>query len=125
VFNSFGLIIGIVREQIESSAQLNIAISSNAIYEALELKTPDHPAGFNQGISKDLEMRTPGEIDADIAIANAERIEAEKKAKAAAGPTEAEKLQAEHDEQVRAENERALKSLPPKTDEGVSKTDDE
>jgi hypothetical protein len=56
-------------------------------------------------------MRTPGEIDADIAMANAARIEAEKKAKAAAGPTEAEKLQAQHDEQVRADNERALKTL--------------
>jgi S1-C subfamily serine protease len=68
VFNRYGLVIGIVREKLESSAQLNFAISSNAIYEALELKTSDHPDGFNQGISKGLEMRTPGEIAADAKL---------------------------------------------------------
>jgi hypothetical protein len=56
-------------------------------------------------------------LDTDIARKNAARIEAEAKAKAAAGPTEAEKVQAQHDAQIRAENERALKSLPPKTDD--------
>ena len=50
------------------------------------------------------------ERDADIALENAARIEAENKAKAAAGPTEAEKLKAQHDEQVRVDNERALKA---------------
>jgi hypothetical protein len=48
-------------------------------------------------------------IDADWARANAARIEAEKKAKAAAGPTEEEKRQAAHDAEIRANNERALK----------------
>jgi hypothetical protein len=55
-------------------------------------------------------------IDTDWARANAARIEAEKKAKEAAGPTEAEKLQAQHDAEIRESNERALKALPPKND---------
>jgi hypothetical protein len=54
--------------------------------------------------------------DTDWAIANAARIEAEKKAKAAAGPTKEELESAAHDAEIRANNERALKSLPPKTD---------
>jgi len=52
--------------------------------------------------------------DTDWAIANAARIEAEKKAKAAAGPTKEELESAAHDAEIRASNERALKSLPPK-----------
>jgi S1-C subfamily serine protease len=114
VFNQYGLVIGIVKESITSSAQLNIAISSNAIYEALELKTDDHPNGFDLGVAKGIEMRTPSEIDADIAIANAARIEAENKKRAATGQTESEKLKERSDELIRANNERVLKSLPPK-----------
>jgi hypothetical protein len=49
------------------------------------------------------------EEDTDWARANAAPIEAEKKAKDAAGPTEEEKRQAEHDAEIRANNERALK----------------
>src|SRR5271166_5583458 len=52
-----------------------------------------------------------GKIDADWAIANAARIEAEKKAKAAAGPTKEELESAAHDAEIRANNERALKRL--------------
>jgi hypothetical protein len=50
-------------------------------------------------------------IDADWVIANAARIEAEKKAKAAAGPTKEELESAAHDAEIRANNERALKEL--------------
>jgi hypothetical protein len=50
-------------------------------------------------------------IDADWARANAARIEVEKKAKAAAGPTKEELESAAHDAEIRASNERALKEL--------------
>jgi hypothetical protein len=53
--------------------------------------------------------------DADWAIANAARIEAEKKAKAAAGPTKEELKSAAHDAEIRANNERALKALQSKS----------
>jgi hypothetical protein len=46
---------------------------------------------------------------------------AEKKAKAAAGPTKEEQESAAHDAEIRANNERALKSAPPKMD--PAKTD--
>jgi hypothetical protein len=65
--------------------------------------------------------RTQGEIDADIAMANAARIEAENKKRAANASTD-ELRSAAHDAEIRASNERALKSLPPKTD--PPKTDD-
>jgi Trypsin-like peptidase domain len=110
VFNQYGLVIGIVSRGIGSGGLLNFAISSNSILEALSLKTDDHPNGFYLGITQGVELRDSGERDADIALENAARIEAENKAKAAAGPTEAEKLKAQHDEQVRADNERALKA---------------
>jgi hypothetical protein len=50
-------------------------------------------------------------IDADWARVNSARIEAEKKAKAAAGPTKEELESAAHDAEIRANNERALKEL--------------
>jgi S1-C subfamily serine protease len=111
VFNCYGLVIAIVGDQLVSSAQLSFALTSNSIYEALGLKSDDHPDGFDLGLTQGLELRDQSEIDADIAMANAARIEAEAKAKAAAGPTEAEKLQAQHDEQVRADNARTLQKL--------------
>jgi hypothetical protein len=49
--------------------------------------------------------------DTEWATENAARIEAEKRAKDAAGPTEEEKLQAQHDAEIRESNERALKEL--------------
>jgi hypothetical protein len=110
VFNQYGLVIGIVSRGIGSGGLLNFAISSNSILEALGLKTDDHPLGFDLGITQGVELRDSSERDADIALENAARIEAENKAKAAAGPTEAEKLKAQHDEQVRVDNERALKA---------------
>jgi hypothetical protein len=50
-------------------------------------------------------------IDRDWATANAARIEAEQKAKAATGPTKEELESAAHDAEMRANNERALKEL--------------
>jgi len=110
VFNQYGLVIGIVSESIISTAQINFAVSSNAIYEALELKNDDHPDGFDLGLTQDLELRDSSEIDADVAMANAARIEAENKAKAATEQTESEKLKERSDELIRANNERVLKS---------------
>jgi hypothetical protein len=49
-------------------------------------------------------------IDTNWATANAARIEAEKKAKAAAGPTKEELRSAAHDAKIRGNNERALKA---------------
>jgi hypothetical protein len=49
--------------------------------------------------------------DTDWARKNAARIEAEKKAKEAAGLTEAEKHQAQHDAEIRESNERTLRAL--------------
>jgi hypothetical protein len=49
--------------------------------------------------------------DTDLARKNAARIEAEKKAKEAAGLTEAEKHQAQHDAEIRESNERTLRAL--------------
>ena len=110
MFNQYGLVIGIVRNTIVSSAELNFAVSSNAIYEALGLKSDDHPDGFDLGLTQGVELRDSHEIDADWAIANAARIEAEKKAKAATEQTESEKLKERSDELIRANNERVLKS---------------
>ena len=110
VFNQYGLVIGIVSESIISTAQINIALSSNAIYEALALKNDDHPDGFDLGLTQGLELRDSSEIDADNAIANAARIEAQNKAKAATEQTESEKLKERSDELIRANNERVLKS---------------
>jgi Trypsin-like peptidase domain len=109
VFNQYGLVIGIVREKIVSSAELNFAVSSNAIYEALELKTDDHPDGFNLGLTQDLELRDSGEIDADIALENAARIEAENKESASHVDPDA-LARAAHDAEIRASNERALRT---------------
>jgi hypothetical protein len=53
--------------------------------------------------------------DTDWARANARRIEAEAKAKAAAGPRAEERASAAHDAQIRADNERALQQLPTPT----------
>jgi hypothetical protein len=58
-----------------------------------------------------------GKIDADWAIANAARIEAEKKAKAAAGPTKEELESAAHDAEIRASNERPLAALKKQQDD--------
>jgi hypothetical protein len=104
VFNQYGQVIGIVREQIVSSAELNLAITSNVIYEALELKTDDHPNGFDLGLTQGLELRTSGEIDADWALENAARIEAENKERASKGPSPAELSSAAHDAEIRASN---------------------
>jgi hypothetical protein len=122
VFNQYGLVIGIISESIISTAEINFAISSNVIYEAFDLKTDDHPDGFDLGLTQDVELRDSGEIDADIALANAQRIETENAKRAAQGPSAAELQSAAHDAEIRASNERALKSLPPKTD--PPKTDD-
>src|SRR4029077_8719723 len=62
------------------------------------------------GLTQDLELRDSDEIDADVAMANAVRIEAENKAKAATEQTESEKLKERSDELIRANNERVLKS---------------
>jgi hypothetical protein len=68
VFNAWGLVIGIVSEKLESSAELNFALSSNAMYEALAMtNAADHPTGFELGITNGLEMRNQAEIDADNA----------------------------------------------------------
>jgi hypothetical protein len=53
----------------------------------------------------------PAATDDDWARPNAARIDAEKKAKAAAGPTKEELERAAHDAEIRANNERALKEL--------------
>jgi len=78
------------------------------MYEALELKTDDHPDGFNLGLTLGLELRDSDEIDADNAMTNAARIEAENKKRAATVNPEALKSAA-HDAEIRASNERALK----------------
>jgi S1-C subfamily serine protease len=52
----------------------------------------------------------PPSISKSDATANAARIEAERKAKAAAGPTKEELESAAHDAEIRANNERALKA---------------
>jgi hypothetical protein len=51
--------------------------------------------------------------DTDWARANAARIEAEKKAKAAAGPTKEESERAAHDAEIRANNDRVLSPPTP------------
>lgn len=94
VFNCYGLVIAIVGDRLAGSAQLNFAVTSNAIYEALGLKTDDHPDGFDLGLTQGLELRNQSEIDADLATENAARIEAENKAKAAAGPSAEERASA-------------------------------
>ena len=66
VFNEYGLVIGIISMKIEdSSAQLNFAISSNAIFEAMQMTNSDHPKGFNLGILNGLELRNDKEIAAE------------------------------------------------------------
>jgi hypothetical protein len=73
---------------------------SGKIGESLQVLPIDSP----------LDPPPVSKIDADWAIANAARIEAEKKAKAAAGPTKEELESAAHDAEIRANNERALKA---------------
>jgi S1-C subfamily serine protease len=68
VLDSYGLVIGIDDlVMAEGAAELNLAISSNAIIEAQRLKTTDHPNGFNMGMTTDLELRSEGQIDEDNA----------------------------------------------------------
>jgi S1-C subfamily serine protease len=70
VFNQYGLIIGIISRSLSSDGgELNIAISTNAILEALKVITVDHPNGFNTGITKGLELRSKAEIDEDNKVA--------------------------------------------------------
>jgi S1-C subfamily serine protease len=68
VFNEYGLLIGIVSSKIDSSAQLNFAISSNAIMEALSTTNDDHPKGFNLGIITGLDLRGKDDIAVDTAF---------------------------------------------------------
>jgi len=68
VFNQYGLVIGIVSMGLDSKAQLNFAISTNAIMEALRGTNADHPKGFNLGITKGLELRNREELAMDAGI---------------------------------------------------------
>lgn len=66
VFNEYGLVIGIVCRKVEdSSAELNFAISTNAMFEAVQMINSEHPKGFNLGITVGLELRNQEEIAAD------------------------------------------------------------
>ena len=67
VFNEYGRVIGIISKKMESSAQINFAISSNAIFEALGLTCGDHPQGFNLGITTGVELRNQDNIATDTA----------------------------------------------------------
>ena len=68
VFDAYGKVIGIDDlVMAEGAAELNLAISSNVIIEAQKLKNADHPNGFNIGVTTDLELRSPEQIDADNA----------------------------------------------------------
>jgi hypothetical protein len=69
VFNEYGLVIGIISRKIDSSAQLNFAISSNAIFEVERGTNADHPNGFfNLSITTGLELRSKDEIAVDTAF---------------------------------------------------------
>jgi hypothetical protein len=73
--------------------------------------TPDKPLGLFAALLRTRATPSVSKIDIDWARANAARIEAENRAKAAAGPTKEELESVAHDAEIRANNERALKEL--------------
>jgi hypothetical protein len=60
-------VIGIVRGGFGEGGGLNFAISTNAILEALNESTQDHPNGFVTGVTNDVELRSKEEIAKDEA----------------------------------------------------------
>jgi S1-C subfamily serine protease len=66
VFNDYGSVIGIISRGLsDDGGELNIAISTNAIIEALRLTNKDHPKGFYTGVTMGLELRSRAEIVED------------------------------------------------------------
>jgi hypothetical protein len=57
----------------DTTAELNFAVASNAIYEACKMKNSDHPNGFYLGVTEDLELRNPDQIDEDNAVLRASK----------------------------------------------------
>jgi hypothetical protein len=75
VFNQYGLVIEIDDMKMEEgAAELNLAISSNVIFEAQKLKNADHPNGFNIGVTTGLELRTERQITDDILALKTARV---------------------------------------------------
>jgi len=65
VFNAYGQVIGIVDSGTLTGAELNFAISTNAIFEALGTTNTDHPQGFKTGITIGLELRSQEDVNFD------------------------------------------------------------
>jgi S1-C subfamily serine protease len=66
VFNDYGMVIGIISRGLsDDGGELNIAISMNAIIEALRISNKDHPSGFYTGVTNGLELRSRAEIAED------------------------------------------------------------